>query len=94
MGLEKFVVKTPEMDHKIGGFMILAYSLTRILMQKFSSAIVVSNSQLSFKGILDVITSSQSCYMMLRVRSKTLQMSWSIQWRDQCNKDALYATFS
>ncbi|MFC4992078.1 IS4 family transposase [Rubritalea tangerina] len=77
MGLEKFAVKTPEMAHKTLIMMMLAYNLIRCLMQKSTTLTGISNSRLSFKGVLDVITSSQSYFMGLRARSRNLKACWT-----------------
>ena len=76
VGLEMFAVKTLEMAHKTLGMMMLACNLMRYLMQKSSTLTGVSNSRLSFKGVLDVITSLQSCFVGLRVGSGNLKVCW------------------
>lgn len=59
MGMEIFHVKSPEMAHKTLRMITIAYNLMRILMQKGAAEAGKPLVEMSFKGCLDTVTSSQ-----------------------------------
>jgi len=59
MGMEIFHVKSPEMAHKTLRMMAIAYNLMRIMMQKGAAAAGKPLVEMSFKGCLDTVASSQ-----------------------------------
>lgn len=60
--LEEFAVKSPEMAHKTLRMMMIAYNLLRTLMQKAAVEADKPLAEMSFKGILDVLNTSQSLF--------------------------------
>ena len=59
MGMEIFHVKSPEMAHKTLRMMAIAYNLMRTMMQKAAAEAGKPLVEMSFKGCLDTVTSSQ-----------------------------------
>ena len=59
MGMEIFHVKSPEMAHKTLEMMVIAYNLMRTMTQKAAREAGKPLVEMSFKGCLDTITSSQ-----------------------------------
>jgi hypothetical protein len=62
MGMEEFRVKSPEMAHKNLLMMMIAYNLLRFLMQKSAARADRSVVEMSLKGTLDVVVSSQGLF--------------------------------
>lgn len=65
LGMEAFAVKTPDMAHKILRMMMIAYNLIRIIMQHATQADNRKIHHMSFKGTLDLITSSHESFRAL-----------------------------
>ncbi len=59
MGMEIFHVKSPEMANKTLEMMVIAYNLMRTMTQKAAREAGKPLVEMSFKGCLDTITSSQ-----------------------------------
>ena len=74
MGMELFSVKSPDMAHKTMLMMMIAYNLIRCLMQSAARDAEVPVRQLSFKGALDLITSSYDHFKsMAKTQKKRAQ---------------------
>ena len=58
LGMERFDVKSPEMAHKTLWMSVIAYNLIRSLMQKAAAEAGEPVWHISFKGVLDLVTSS------------------------------------
>lgn len=58
LGMERFEVKSPEMAHKTLWMSVIAYNLIRTLMQKAATEAGQPVWHISFKGVLDLVTSS------------------------------------
>lgn len=62
MGMEEFAVKSPAMAHKTLLMMMIAYNLLRTVMQRSARHAEKPLSEMSFKGTIDVISSSHSLF--------------------------------
>jgi hypothetical protein len=62
LGMEFFSVRTPDMAHKTLQMMIIAYNLMRTLMQQAAHEADEPVHHMSFKGTLDLVTSSHETF--------------------------------
>lgn len=62
LGMERFEVKTPEMAHKTLWMSVIAFNLIRYLMQRAAAQDQTPVWHLSFKGVLDLVTSSHESF--------------------------------
>lgn len=70
--MERFEVRTPAMARKTLWMMMIAYNLIRCLMQQAATRKGCPLGDLSFKGILDLVTASQDSLLMYRGRPRKL----------------------
>ena len=64
LGMEFFAVRTPDMAHKTLQMMIIAYNLMRVPMQQAAHQAGELVAHMSFKGTLDLVTSSHESFRM------------------------------
>jgi hypothetical protein len=62
LAMEFFAVRTPGMAHKTLKMMIIAYNLMRVLMQRAAHKADKPVHHMSFKGTLDLVTSSHESF--------------------------------
>jgi uncharacterized protein (DUF1330 family) len=62
LGMERFAVKTPDMAHKTLWMSLIAFNLIRSLMQRAAVGDEIPVWHLSFKGVLDLVTSSHESF--------------------------------
>ena len=72
LGMEKFAVKTPEMAHKTLWMLMIAYNLTKHQMQQAAAEAGKPLNEMSFKGTIDLITSSHETLRPLRDKPRKL----------------------
>jgi hypothetical protein len=72
LGMELFAVKTPSMAHKTLRMMLIAYNLTRAIMQQAAHAAGSPACAMSFKATLDLLTSSHESFRMLAGKPRAL----------------------
>ena len=73
LGMEFFPVKTPQMARKTLLMMTIAYNLVRFLMQQASDHAGQTVNLMSFKGTLDLVTSSHHNFRSLAGQPKKLK---------------------
>jgi len=73
LGMERFAVKSPEMAQKTLWLMMIAYNLLRYLMQKSAIEAGCPLCEMSFKGILDLLTSSHESYRVYAKHPRLLK---------------------
>ena len=62
LGMERFAVKSPDMAHKTLWMSLIAFILIRSLMQLAAAGDEIPVWHLSFKGVLDLVTSSHESF--------------------------------
>lgn len=70
LGMDKFAVRTPDLAHKTLTMMIIAYNLMRITMQQAAQVDNRPIHHMSFKGTLDLLTSSHESFQALATKSR------------------------
>lgn len=72
LGMERFTVKSPAMACKTLWMMMIAYNLTRCLMQQAAAEAGKPLAHMSFKGILDHLVASRDFFSVHRAKPRLL----------------------
>lgn len=84
------MVKTPEMAHKTLWMLKIAYNLTKHQMQQAAIEAGKPLNEMSFKGTVDLITSSHESLRPLREKPRKLAESWVQSSRSVRQNSSIY----
>ena len=76
LGMEFFAVRTPDMAHKTLQMMIIAYNIMRVPMQQAAHQAGKLVAHMSFKGTLDLVTSSHESFRQFAYKPRKRRLHY------------------